>query len=300
MLNSVFVNNGNGDVTVFILHTDLTSEDMGLLSSLPNNYGGIIRYIYIDRQSLGGKLPTNTEWPIEVYFRLMIPDIMPADIDRVLYLDSDIIVNNSLNELYNTDFDGKLFVATQDVTCKNGFGDFRDELFREIIESGHRYFNSGVMLWNVEGIRQAGYSFEVYTKLAKELNYQIVAYDQDLLNYVHCDQIKYVDGQKYNLFTLRAYQQGMRYEQLKESVCIAHYAGTKPWQGMVLHYELEKLWWDYAIKAPFYHELMESFIKESIMNPSLYNTVIHYYQENTELRSMLGKSKEIIEKLTGK
>ena len=45
-------------------------------------------------------------YPVEIYFRLFASLYLPSSVDRVLYLDTDIVVINNLKELYEMDFSG--------------------------------------------------------------------------------------------------------------------------------------------------------------------------------------------------
>lgn len=128
----------------------------------------------------------------------------------------------------------------------------------------HRYFNSGVLLLNIEQMRHK-YNYKYYMKIAKDVwNYKMEAPDQDILNYVHYDSVKYVPFEIYNLFARIAYYCDIKYETLRDKISIIHYAWYKPWDGKVTHYNLEKLWWDYAKLTPFYLELATKFVDETI------------------------------------
>ena len=73
------------------------------------------------------------------YYRLLIADILPKEIDRVLYLDCDIIVNDSLEELWGIDMTGKAIAASPQI----GSGHDCERLGYPI-EDG--YFNAGQFL----------------------------------------------------------------------------------------------------------------------------------------------------------
>lgn len=81
---------------------------------------------------------------------------------------------------------------------------------------------------------------------------------------IHHKSVKYVPFEMYNLFARIAYYCDIKYETLRDKISIIHYAWYKPWDGKVTHYNLEKLWWDYAKLTPFYIELATSFIDETI------------------------------------
>lgn len=301
MLESLFINNtSEPEIVVFVLNNDLTSEDTSLLNSLAEKYSRIMNFIHIDRNTFPKDLPFNEAWSLETYFRLMLTDILPADIDRVLYLDVDMIVDKSLSNLYYTDFEGTNFIACHDMTVGERFNDYRDSFFEKFSNITDCYFNAGMMIWNIKKLREEGYSFSKYMELAKSFNYHLFAFDQDLLNYMHYGQVLYVDEILYDLFSKKAYNAGITYSDVKAATVITHFAGMKPWEGQYIHYEIEQLWWDYAKLSPFYTSLLEDFVKNSINDPLIYNTMDQISKENSTLKKELGNSLELLKRLTQK
>ena len=89
----------------------------------------------------------------------------------------------------------------------------------------------------------------------------------------------------------------MRYERVKNETAIVHYAGYKPWDSAShVHYDIEKLWWDYAKLVPQYKELMETYIEESIMDSYMYDLVYNLLNENKDLRNLVMRLKEYLPK----
>lgn len=296
MLTSLFVNQTDADIHVYLLHSDLSDREQECLQSLARSYGHTIHYLPISRESFPTALPTTQQWSLETYFRLLLLDILPDEIDRLLYLDVDMIVNKPIAELYQTDFEGACFCACRDMTTTLPVSDIRDEIFIEQIAAGFTYFNAGVMLWNVAALR-GKYSFKDYMELAKKLEYKMLAPDQDLLNYMHWKQVKFVDERQYNLFSKKSYNDGMRYEQVKKETTIIHFAGMKPWEGKFVHYDIEKLWWDYAKQTPFYVELMEEFLQDCLGDPLVHNTMLSLSEEKRKLVAELQKSAGLCKQL---
>lgn len=296
MLTSLFINNPHADIHVYLLHSELTVSEQETLQSLAAQHQNKIHFLYIDRNEFSKELPTNDMWSLETYFRLKLLDIVPSDVERLLYLDVDMIINKDLRELYLEPFDGNYFVACKDMTVDFPKNDIRDLIFQKYIEKGFTYFNAGLMLWNISDLR-GNYCFADYMTLAKQLNYQMLAPDQDLLNFMHYGQVKFVDEYQYDLFSLMAYNFGIRYAEVKEQTSIIHFAGYKPWQGEFVHYDIEQLWWDYAKQTPFYYELMEEFLAACIGNPLVADTMTSLSEEKKNLAAELSKSSELCNKL---
>jgi len=273
MMTSVLENNSE-PIHFFLLQSDLTASDKKIFSELSSKYGCEITYLDIDASRFSSDLiTTNENWSVEAYFRLLLVQILPDDVDRILYLDVDIIVNRSLHTLYNQDFEGNNFCVCREITFDGSFPDYRQQVFADLLEKGYKYFNSGVMLWNIDGLRKGDYTFDKYMEVALSTSHTLLAFDQDLLNLTHHAEVKYVDEYLYDLFPRFAYSKGYRYQDILKETVILHFTGEKPWQGKYIHYDIEQIWWNYAKKTPFYVEFMEEFMKDCIGSPFVYDIV---------------------------
>ena len=266
MLTSLCENN-RCHIDVYILHSELTDEDIDSLRSCLKQYDVTIHPLHVEREKFAGKMYTDKMWSLEAYYRLMLFDILPDSVDRMFYFDVDIIINKSLESLYESDFEGNDLIVCED-DCGNctpsHYGPVHKRIFGTPERQDFRYFNSGVMLMNIEKMRHI-YNYDYYMNVAKDVwNYAMEAPDQDILNYVHWKSVKYIPYEQYNLFARIAYYCDISYETVKEKVSIVHFTWYKPWDGKVAHYNLEKLWWDYAKKTPYYMKLATVFIDQTI------------------------------------
>lgn len=175
------------NLNVYVLHHDLSPEDQSVLSSLPEKYQITIEYIFVPDHLLPPKkvLRANS-WGIETYFRLLLVDLLPAALDRALYIDIDMIINKSLTDFYYCDLGDKKLAACRDFTGTPPYNDYRQELFADIlaVSPDFLYFNAGITLFHLNALRPA-YNFAYYMDIAKQLDYKIQFPDQDLLNYCH-------------------------------------------------------------------------------------------------------------------
>lgn len=297
MLTSLFANNVDLEIYVYLLYSDLAEKDQTYFKSLAKEWEQRIFFLQIDTDILPAELP-ETVWPPETYFRLMLLDILPHDIERLLYLDGDMIINKPIKDLYFTDFGENLFCA-----CRDGFDiGFDDvggnEIFKEIEKQDNFvYFNAGMMLWNIEAMR-GKYCFSTYMDLAETLDFKMQAPDQDLLNYMHWQQVKFLDEYQYNFYARLAYSLGIHRDEVKSKVTIIHFVGAKPWQGgAYVHFDTEQLWWDYAKLTPFYIVLMEEFLQDAINNPFMYNVITELLASKKQLTTELEKSVALCQKL---
>ena len=109
------------------------------------------------------------------YFRLLAPRVLPSNISKILYLDSDIIVRRSLRDLWSVDLRDHALAA---VECS--YWDPKEDFFVKL-PSGAKYFNSGVLLINLDYWRQNNV-YERTVAFVKEYPERVNLYDQDALN----------------------------------------------------------------------------------------------------------------------
>lgn len=234
MLKSLFCNNSKERVTVHLLNASMGKEAQNTLREFVEKHGGYLQVYDVDL-SLFEDFPDVGRWALETYFRLLLPEYLPENMERVLYLDADIIVNGSLTKLYQMDFRGHSMVV-----CPNTDGtvDEKEKNLGWSREENIAYFNAGVMLLNLKKMRKQC-DFKTYASIAKRMPDKIPLLDQDLLNYVYGKDVEYVSSEVYNyiVFSDR--------EVKRDGVVIYHF-GTKekPW-----HKECDdayhEIWWQY-------------------------------------------------------
>ena len=300
-LKSVYVNHPDKKVRVFVLHSELTEEDRSAMESVfPVSDEKQLVFFYIPPESLPNDLPTNVYWSIEMYYRLMLPDILPDDVERILYLDIDMIVNKDISDFYELDFGDKLLAVSRDQEFLNLLEAEKDvypkryEIFSKLMEEGMTYFCSGMILFNISAMRTK-YTFLYYMDRFREIADWVVLPDQDLLNYVHRQDVIYVDETKYGLFSQTAHGFGVTYDEVKAATSIVHFTGrAKPWTVNLIRYDIEKLWWEYAKDTPYYHALLEQVFFQSMESHLVEDTVNQLNSENEELKGLIGRMQSVM------
>lgn len=279
-------------VDAYLLNSELTREDISEIKDAVSEYDVSIISIAVDRDKFSDRLPHNDQWSIETYYRLMMLEVLPESVDRILYLDGDMVINKPLDAYYNLEFQGAEIIACDDksgLNARESYGPKHNEMFNEAYLNGYRYFNAGVMLLNISEMRKK-YSFQTYINAIEAWNYQMEAPDQDILNWVHWKNVDYVDCMVYDLFARVAHNAGITYEEVKEGVAIIHFAGAKPWGNGNFHFDIEKLWWDYAKKTPYYRRMLEEFVSSSLTD-----TTVRKYVE--ELINNVSYQKNVLDKM---
>lgn len=304
MLRSVAKNHISSRMCVYVLHSELSSDNCAFLQDalLRDMEGNRMVFLKIDLAQVSG-LPYNQLWSTEMYYRLMLPELLGERIDRILYLDIDMIVNKDITEFYNTDFEDCLLIAAKDMEFQTILSldepdsRTRNAFFRELAKDGLVYFCSGMLLMNLAKLKEQ-YSFKKYKEIFFSVSDVMVLPDQDLLNYVHQGQVKYVDELQFGLFAQTAHKMGMGYKEVSENVSILHFTGrAKPWTINLVRYDIEKIWWEYAKDAPFYAELLESVFFHSMESHFTEDKIHALMEENDKLRILLQKYQLMVQNL---
>lgn len=243
-LCSVLKNAGAGHYSIYILHSDLTASDQRAIQEVAGDKAECF-FVPIDKAMFDG-FPETNRYPKQIYYRLAAPLLLPEELDRILYLDVDLVVINSLQELYHTDFEGNYYIACSHV--KEGLT--RINQLRLGVEDDVPYINTGVMVMNLPLLRQ-NLSLEQIRQTALKKMRTFILPDQDILTVMHGEHIKLVDTLRYNLSDrlIRAYNADPRNEKIdlqwvRENAAILHFYGkNKPWKK---HYNgiLDALYWE--------------------------------------------------------
>lgn len=261
MLESLCRWNADVEIHAWLLHEELEESDKRLIQRTLAGRRITVDFLYVDKSNFA-KCMTTDMWSVEAYFRLQMMDLLPARVDRLLYLDVDTLVLKPIYDLYFADFEGMDIIGCRDLGSGILFGDLRDEIFADYQgRNDFAYCNSGVMLWNVAKLR-GKVSFQDYLKVMEEKEYRLIATDQDVINLVHAGKIKLVDAGRYDFFARPMFSR-VDCEEMKSHVSILHYSGPKPWDGRQKREEVDALWWEVARDMPFYTSLLEDMLRDS-------------------------------------
>lgn len=225
LLKSIELNN-IGKHNVYLMYRE--SEKM-ILSGVNKDVFNI-NYIEVDDKYLDEYPQLEKRYPVEIYYKLIAHLHLPKDIDRILYLDPDIVVKGDISEFYNYDFKDNYYVATSHVkmACKK-FNDIRLGLGKEI-----PYINVGVLLINLEALRTIDVKRDI-DEFLKDNRYKMMLPDQDIISCLYgnkaiiLDDIIYNLGEK-NFRQRRLVDKNMNIDFVEDNVKIIHYYGrNKPW-----------------------------------------------------------------------
>ena len=247
-LKSLLRSGGYGHYDVFVLHSDLEES---IQRAMERDFQERVTFHFLQvPEELFADFPETGRYPRQIYYRLAAPLLLPRELDRILYLDVDVVVINSLRTFYEMDFGSSYFVGCTHTR------EFLTKLNQARLQSDKAvaYINTGVLLMNLNVLRQV-IRLEEISAYVREHEKALILPDQDILTALYGDKIKLVDSLRYNLSdrVLNFYNGSHPKEKrdvnwVRRNTAIIHYCGrNKPWnEGYT------------GTLGVFYRELMDS------------------------------------------
>lgn len=250
-MTSILKNNSN---VVFYLFTEgLSNCNTELLKEQVNSLDGILNICIVD-SSIVSKFPMpsfmSNHISIATYYRLFSADILPANVDKAIYLDCDIVVNDSLQSLWDMEISNYALGAVYQSHQHN-----QESYKRLSIPPEDGYFNAGVLLMNIKYWREKSVTDRLLG-FVKSSYHLIHAHDQDVLNAVlHKETVvlDYIWNYRECFFNNKHYDYPNKvdYDDLNRAPIIIHYVSKpKPWTYACTH-PYKSLYYEYLQKTPF-------------------------------------------------
>lgn len=255
VMASIIDNNLREEITFHLLHTNLTKERCDIIKAWVEGFAGKKVCFYPMEKENFKDFPIDEHTYLDygAYIRLYLGECL-SHLDKVLYLDCDVIVNGSLRELWNTDISDYAVAGVRD-----RINDYIRVYNRLGYPMSAGYINSGMMLINLKRWREDGF-FRKAQQVACEKGAAVLKnHDQDIINAVYHGQILMLPF-RYNLLEYYLYVEEWLYldrkyypeiiEACKNPVIIHFCMPQKPW-----HYEcvnpFKELYYKYRKMTPW-------------------------------------------------
>lgn len=255
LIVSILRNSSQDEEFIFhIITSCISEENKNYLNELKNIKNFQLKYynpIHREKFERWYSEKTPQKWPVEVFFKLDIPFIL-KDLDKVLYLDCDMIAVNNFKELFDINMDNYTAAAAKDKLISNS------HLKKIKINKSNGYFNSGLLLINIKNFNTLFPNDTFLEKIDKYLNnIKIVEYpEQDIINIIFNNKIKPIDS-KYNCVSAI-----VKKDKEVQDTIIAHYTLLKPLyknaypQKNKLYYAF----WKYFIETPYFKNNTSKYV----------------------------------------
>ena len=221
------------DFQVYVLQKTLLKQDQEI-----ERFTATLGYGYhpvVVGEETFADAPTTDRYPDTIYYRLLAHEFLPDSIEKILYLDADLLCFNDFTGLYEMEMGDKLYAAAS----HNEDGlllDYVNKLRLQNFEMDSSYFNTGVLLMNLSVIRQVVKREEILDYIDKNRS-RLILPDQDVLNALYADMVISIPDEIYNYDARYSliYQMKSRGEWdldwVIEHTAFLHFAGRdKPWK----------------------------------------------------------------------
>lgn len=225
---SILMNNKDINFTFHIFTDFFEEKDLSEFKLLCEQYNTEIIVYIISCDELKS-LPSTKNWSYATYFRFIIADFLSPLVDRLLYLDADIICKGSLKELVKLDLNNVIAAAVAE--RDNEWWNHRAEaLGNDDIATG--YFNAGFLLLNLSQWEKEDISSQAMNLLSNDAVKKKISFlDQDILNLLIVNKVLFL-GKQYNTQFSVNYElkKGGVVSPISKDTVLIHYIGpTKPW-----------------------------------------------------------------------
>lgn len=196
MLYSMFLNHPQEKIDIYLPYEDLTEAELAGLTVFVETFAAKRVYPLYVGDTFKSKVKSRNGIHVETYYRILGIKLLPEHMERILYLDIDMIIKGSLKELYETELGNAPFAVCEDIYgIINGFHEANKR--RLSIPEKYSYFNAGVMLYNLELLRKTNAAEQMLENIYR--NYARYEYnDQDVMNEMYYDNLVYVGWDEYN------------------------------------------------------------------------------------------------------
>ena len=290
VIQSIFENKApTRQYELVVLGNKISRLNQQILKSSYESENFSLKFIEIEKYLNRYKFHVSGHITPMTYMRLAVLDIF-KDVEKIVYLDCDLVVNTDIASLYDEDLTNCYLAAAKDTVMAswmNSEDKYRD--FHTLVgqEKPFEYFNAGVLLFNLKEMRKY-FTTEDLMKIATSKDWQW--FDQDVLNKISVGKVKYLD----NVWNFMAHDTKVvlpeslapaelfySYRKAERNPYIVHYAGKviPCYCPTVSRFDL---FWKYARNCPYYEEIaiisVANMISQRKKAGSIYNLIGNCFQ----------------------
>lgn len=198
MVYSLCRSHRDTEVDIYLAYHDLREQDVERLQKIISCFKEKKLHLIDVGGEFAARISKKDQFSYETYYRILAVNMLPQNMDRILYLDADMLVKKDLTEVYET----PMHETCPFVVCAENLGYSRDgnefPPDRVGIPRNYKYFNAGFMLINLNYLRKrnsVGYILDAFYREHGRYPYP----DQDILNHMYYDKVQFVPWSLYNL-----------------------------------------------------------------------------------------------------
>ena len=239
-ITSIIENHRGIKKAIYVLSDKVSERNRYLLEEVvADDQDTCLKIVIVDDTPLQGLKDT---WPIYAWYRLLIPNYLPKEVHKILYLDADTVVCGDLTSLFKIEMSDYSVAGCLDPET------FNQETFDRCgYDMNDQYLCSGVLLMNLDFWRKHQLAQKMIS-YAREYNDRIKFPDQDTIN-ILCKDTKIILPLRYGIMDYflkeeRFYKEPYRtqLQECLENPAIVHYAGQNPWKRELATAVMQEEW----------------------------------------------------------
>ena len=252
-----------GRIVFYLIDDGIAPPDKEKIAQTVEALQGHVRFLE-PRTEQSGQYYVSGLLSRAAYLRLDIPNLLPPEADRAIYLDCDLLVLDEIGLLWQMDLEGKPLGAVPDLGIMASRRSRKEKAKYLGFSMDEPYFNSGVLVFDLAQWRRQGYS-EQAKELAEKSDFP--HHDQDALNKVFQGQwmqlpLRWnVIPPVWNMFLKILARRNYRKSAIeaRQAIAILHYAGGyTPWE-YELHEGFNERYYEYLSRTAFREAAMPQF-----------------------------------------
>lgn len=258
-IKSLFQNNRDREIHLYVVSEDLTIEDMTYEMQLAGEYGHHIHILRFDEEKAREYIHIDRKehWPIGTMSSYwLFHELLPEEVDRIMVIESDTVVVGNLSEIYDMDFAGAYAICPGPEHKPENHRNFMRRI-------GGDTLTFVLSMYDVERIRRDFTLQDILqtdAEVRKQAGYSQMEFTFGLL---FKGQIRYVPGKDSCIDQNERYAQELGYaylEACQKTAKILHFSSYrdygKPWNPVSIMPGYV-IWWQYAQGSPYYREYFE-------------------------------------------
>ncbi len=247
-LVSLLENNPANHFDILVVTINMAEADRWKIEALAGRFDNVVLAFQSFDISRYSHFRTDNHISHASYLRIFIPEILPDSVEKVLYLDCDLVVRHDIAPLWRTELGDKVLSGV-----RNPFFVRHGDLE---MPAGADYFNAGVLLMNLKRWRELDGTARLIRFIEAHHDH-LWAHDQDALNAVFCGEFREL-APFWNFQTSMLWTEpdelSLSYPQFRgllEDPGVVHFTTpSKPWHFSNLH-PYKETYFQYLARTPY-------------------------------------------------
>lgn len=232
MLKSLASSNPQENFRIWLLHSAIPDGDLKALAEYCSGHSMTLTPIQINR-SFFANAPVSRQYPQEMYYRLLAPVLLPDSLDKILYIDPDILVINAVRPLWEMQLGESVFAAAS----HSSIFEFINDVNMIRLGKEHDYYNTGILLIDLIKARKVVKAEDIYGCVREQMDMLLLP-DQDVFNLLYGaytlqldDSIWNYDARYFSAYLLKS-EGKCNIDWVMQNTVFLHFCGRqKPWKS---------------------------------------------------------------------